>query len=153
MVEFLKEAFTGGLSAVETFVGSVGVMSIITFFISIFKIVYDAKKHNKAIEDVKNECEIKLVEFTTKYQDECKALKEELVKAKQQLADMVLLDIKRTDVALDVAKAVAEIYKEVKPDCVEQADAVIEEKEIQVEENQTKQEQVNESLNAIDDLV
>ena len=52
MIEVIKQFFGGSVSAIEAFVGSIGLMGILSILGSIFFNVYKGKKTKKEIESV-----------------------------------------------------------------------------------------------------
>ena len=55
MIEVIKQFFGGSVSAIEAFVGSIGLMGILSILGSIFFNVYKGNKTKKEIESVKAE--------------------------------------------------------------------------------------------------
>ena len=152
MVEVIKNFFGNSMTAVEAFVGSVGLMGIISIFASIFYNVYRGKKTNKALAEVKAENQKIIDEFKEKYAVEIEALKKGLTASVDNICNMLLLELKKSGYDMETINAVIDIYKKTAKDELLDTDKLLEEKTQEIEEEKTTQEQVNENLKNIDTL-
>ena len=152
MVEVIKNFFGNSMTAVEAFVGSVGLMGIISIFASIFYNVYRGKKTNKALAEVKAENQKIIDEFKEKYAVEIEALKKGLTASVDNICNMLLLELKKSGYDMETINAVIDIYKKTAKDELLDTDKLLEEKTKEIEEEKTTQEAVNENLKNIDTL-
>jgi len=155
MIDLLKQFLGGSASAVEAFVASVGVMGILSIVISIFYNTYRGKKTNKALEEVKKENQILIDEFKEKYATEIEALKKGLTSSVDNICNMLLLELKKSGYDMETINAVIDIYKKTAKDELLDTDKLLEEKEAEIQEEQTTQQAVDETIKnieAINDL-
>ncbi len=153
MVEVIKQFFGNSVSAIEMFVGSVGLMGILSIFISIFYNTYKSKKTKKEIESVKEENYKIICEFLEKHNKEMNALKEGLTKDLDSITNMIMLEASKSGVDMDKFNQIVELYKKVIKDEILDTDKLEEEKQIEIENTQTQQDSVNENLNNIDKVL
>lgn len=152
MVEIIKQFFGNSVSAIEMFVGSVGLMGILSIFISIFYNTYKSKKTKKEIESVKAENQAIINEFVEQHKTELEALKSNLTKDLDNISNMVMLEAMKNGVNIDQFNQIVELYKKVIKDELLDTDKLEAEKVEQVEQEQTQQDSVNENLKNIDAL-
>lgn len=152
MVEIIKQFFGNSVSAIEMFVGSVGLMGILSIVISIFYNTYKGKKTKKEIESVKAENQAIINEFVETHKTELEALKSNLTKDLDNISNMVMLEAMKNGVNIDQFNQIVELYKKVIKDELLDTDKLQEEKVEQVEQEQTQQDSVNENLKNIDAL-
>lgn len=153
MVEIIKQFFGNSVSAIEMFVGSVGLMGILSIFISIFYNTYKGKKTKKEIESVKAENQAIINEFVETHKTELEALKSNLTKDLDNISNMVMLEAMKNGVNIDQFNQIVELYKKVIKDELLDTDKLEAEKVEQVEQEQTQQDSVNENLNNIDKVL
>ena len=153
MVEVIKQFFGNSVSAIEMFVGSVGLMGIMSIFISIFYNTYKSKKTKKEIESVKAENQALLDNFIKEYEEEIKALKNGLTSDLDNISNMILIEATKSGVDLEKTKQIIDLYKKVVKEEILDTEKIEAEKVEQVEQEQTQQEQVNENLNNIDKVL
>lgn len=153
MVELIKQLFGGSVSAIETFVASVGLMGILSIMISIFYNTYKGKKTKKEIESVKEENKALLEAFIQEHNEELKALKNALTSDLDNISNMILIEATKSGVDLDKTKQIIDLYKKVVKEEILDTDKIEAEKVEQVEAEQTTQESVNENLNNIDKVL
>ena len=153
MIEVIKQFFGGSVSAIEAFVGSVGIMGILSIFISIFYNTYKGKKTQKEIESVKAENKALLDNFIQEHNEELKALKNALTSDLDNISNMILIEATKSGIDLDKTKQIIDLYKKVIKDEVLDTDKIEADKVEQVEQEQTQQESVNENLNNIDSIL
>lgn len=153
MVEIIKQFFGNSVSAIEMFVGSVGLMGIMSIFISIFYNTYKGKKTKKEIESVKEENKALLDNFIKEYEEEIKALKNALTSDLDNISNMILIEATKSGVDLDKTKQIIDLYKKVVKEEILDTDKIEAEKVEQVEKEQSTQESVNENLNNIDKVL
>lgn len=152
MVEIIKQFFGNSVSAIEMFVGSVGLMGILSIVISIFYNTYKGKKTKKEIESVKAENQAIINEFVETHKTELEALKSNLTKDLDNISNMVMLEAMKNGVNIDQFNQIVELYKKVIKDELLDTDKLEAEKQEQVEQEQTQQDSVNENLKNIDAL-
>lgn len=152
MIEIIKQFFGNSVSAIEMFVGSVGLMGILSIFISIFYNTYKSKKTKKEIESVKAENQAIINEFVEQHKTELEALKSNLTKDLDNISNMVMLEAMKNGVNIDQFNQIVELYKKVIKDELLDTDKLQVEKQEQVEQEQTQQDSVNENLKNIDAL-
>ena len=153
MVEIIKQFFGNSVSAIEMFVGSVGLMGILSIVISIFYNTYKSKKTKKEIESVKAENQAIINEFVEQHKTELEALKSNLTKDLDNISNMVMLEAMKNGVNIDQFNQIVELYKKVVKDELLDTDTLQNEKQEQVENEQTKEDSVNENLNNIDKVL
>ena len=153
MVEVIKQFFGNSVSAIEMFVGSVGLMGILSIFISIFYNTYKSKKTKREIESVKEENDKIINEFIKQHESEMNALKEGLTKDLDSITNMIMLEASKSGVDMDKFNQIVELYKKVIKDEILDTDKLEEEKQIEIENTQSQQESVNENLNNIDKVL
>lgn len=152
MVEIIRQFFGNSVSAVEAFVGIVGIGEILTLFLTIFVIVYKGKKFDKATEQIQKEANEERKKFEEKHNKEMEALKEGLTKDLDNISNMVMLEAMKNGVNIDQFNQIVELYKKVIKDELLDTDKLEAEKQEQVEQEQTQQDSVNENLKNIDAL-
>ena len=152
MIEVIKQFFGNSVSAVEAFVASVGLMGIISIFASIFYNTYKSKKTKKEIESVKEENAKIINEFIKAHQEELDALKDNLTKNIDNICNMLLLELKKSGFDMETINAVIELYKKTAKDELLDTDKLQEEKEEEIQNEQTNQEAVNENIKNIEAL-
>lgn len=153
MVEIIKQFFGNSVSAIEMFVGSVGLMGIMSIFISIFYNTYKSKKTKKEIDSVKAENQALIDAFIQQHNAELEALKKALTSDLDNISNMILIEATKSGIDLDKTKQIIDLYKKVVKEEILDTDKIEAEKVEQVEAEQTTQEQVNENLNNIDNLL
>jgi len=153
MIEVIKTFFGGSISAVEAFVGSVGLMGILSILGSIFWNTYKSKKTNKEIESVKAENKALLDAFIEEHNKELNALKSSLTSDLDNISNMLLLEAMKTGIDLETFKQLKELYGKVIKDELLNVDEIEQEKIAQVETEQTTQEAVNENINNIENIL
>lgn len=152
MVEIIKQFFGNSVSAIEMFVGSVGLMGILSIVISIFYNTYKGKKTKKEIESVKAENQAIINEFVETHKTELEALKSNLTKDLDNISNMVMLEAMKNGVNIDQFNQIVELYKKVIKDELLDTDKLEAEKQEQVEQEKSTQDSVNENLKNIDAL-
>lgn len=152
MIEVIKHFFGGSVSAIEAFVGSVGLMGVISIFASIFYNTYKGKKTKKEIESVKAENKALLDAFIQEHNAELEALKKALTSDLDSISNMILIEATKSGIDLDKTKQIIDLYKKVAKDEILDTEKIEAEKVEQVENEQSTQEQVNENLKNIDAL-
>ena len=150
MIEIIKTFFGNSLSAVEAFCGAVSLGSIITLIGSIFFIVYKGKKFDKATTQINKEVNEKIDAFKQKHEEEIKEFEEKTKKNIDNLCNMFLIEATKQGVDLEKFNAIVDLYKKTISYEMLDTDKLQEEKEKEIETEQTKQEQVNQNLNNID---
>ena len=100
MIEVIKTFFGGSVSAIECFVGSIGLMGILSILGSIFYNTYKSKKTNKEIESVKAENKALLDAFIEEHNKELNALKSSLTSDLDNISNMLLLEAMKTGIDL-----------------------------------------------------
>lgn len=153
MIEVIKQFFGGSVSAIEAFVGSVGLMGVISIFASIFYNTYKGKKTKKEIESVKAENKALLDAFIQEHNAELEALKKALTSDLDSISNMILIEATKSGIDLDKTKQIIDLYKKVAKDEILDTEKIEAEKVEQVEAEQTTQESVNENLNNIDSII
>lgn len=153
MIEVIKQFFGGSVSAIEAFVGSVGLMGVISIFASIFYNTYKGKKTKKEIESVKAENKALLDAFIQEHNEELKALKNALTSDLDNISNMILLELKKSGFDMETINAVIEIYKKTAKDEILDYEKLQEEKKEEIAQEQSTQDSVNENLNNIDSLM
>ena len=153
MIEVIKQFFGGSVSAIEAFVGSVGVMGILSIVISIFYNTYKGKKTQKEIESVKVENKALLDNFIQEHNEELKALKNALTSDLDNISNMILIEATKSGIDLDKTKQIIDLYKKVAKDELLDTNKIEADKVEQIEQEQTQQESVNENLNNIDSIL
>lgn len=153
MVEIIKQFFGGSVSAIECFVGSVGLMGILSILGSIFFNVYKGKKTKKEIESVKAENQALIDAFIQEHNAELEALKKALTSDLDNISNMILIEATKSGIDLDKTKQIIDLYKKVVKEEILDTDKIEAEKVEQIENEQTQQEQVNENLNNIDKVL
>ena len=153
MIEVIKQFFGGSVSAIECFVGSVGIMGILSIVISIFYNTYKGKKTKKEIESVKAENKALLDSFIQQHNEELKALKNALTSDLDNISNMILLEATKSGIDLEKTKQIIDLYKKVVKEEILDTDKIEAEKVEQVENEQSTQDSVNENLNNIDSLM
>lgn len=150
MIEVIKQFFGGSVSAVEAFVGSVGLMGVISIFASIFFNVYKGKKDKKEKEEIKREIQELINAFISKYNNEIEALNKALTDSMDNVCNMLLLELKKSGFDMETINAVIDLYKKTAKQELLDTDKLLEEKTIELEKEQTNQEAVNENIKNIE---
>ena len=153
MIEVIKQFFGGSISAIEAFVGSVGLMGVISIFASIFYNTYKGKKTQKEINSIKEENKALLDEFIQQHNAELEALKSSLTSDLDSISNMLLLELKKSGFDMATINAVIELYKKVAKNEILDYEKLQEEKEQEIANEQSQQEQVNENLENIDTII
>ena len=153
MVELIKQLFGGSVSAIEAWVGGVGLFGIISIMASIFYNTYKGKKTKKEIESIKEENKALLEAFIQEHNEELKNLKNALTSDLDNISNMILIEATKSGVDLDKTKQIIDLYKKVVKEEILDTDKIEAEKVEQVEAEQTTQESVNENLNNIDKVL
>ena len=153
MIEVIKNFFGGSVSAIECFVGSVGLMGILSIFGSIFFNVYKGKKTNAKIEETEEKNKALIDAFINKYESEIEALKKGLTSSVDNICNMLLLELKKSGYDMETINAVIELYKKTAKEELLDTDKLQEEKQVEIEQAQTTQEEVNERINNIETII
>ena len=152
MIEVIKQFFGGSVSAIECFVGSVGLMGVISIMASIFYNTYKGKKTKKEIDSIKAENQALLDAFIQEHNAELEALKKALTSDLDNISNMILIEATKSGIDLDKTKQIIDLYKKVAKYELLDTDKIETEKVEQVENEKTQKEQVNENLKNIDAL-
>ena len=153
MIEVIKQFFGGSISAIEAFVGSVGLMGVISIFASIFYNTYKGKKTQKEINTIKEENKALLDEFIQQHNAELEALKLGLTSDLDSICNMLLLELKKSGFDMETINAVIELYKKVAKNEILDYEKLQEEKEQEIANEQSQQEQVEQNLENIDNYM
>ena len=153
MIEVIKQFFGGSISAIEAFVGSVGLMGVISIFASIFYNTYKGKKTQKEINTIKEENKALLDAFIQQHNKELEALKTGLTSDLDKISNMLMLEAMKNGIDLDTFNQLKELYIKVIKEEILDTDKLQEEKQEQVENEQTNQEAINENINNIESLM
>ena len=153
MIEVIKQFFGGSISAIECFVGSVGLMGVISIFASIFYNTYKGKKTQKEINSIKEENKALLDEFIQQHNKELEALKLGLTSDLDSICNMLLLELKKSGFDMETINAVIELYKKVAKNEILDYEKLQEEKEQEIAEEKTNQDAVNENIENIDTII
>lgn len=152
MIEVIKQLFGGSVSAIEAFVGSVGVMGILSLFLSIFYDVYIGKKYKKEKAEIIASNQKEINDFKAKYEVELNALKTNLTKSLDGICNMLLIELKKSGFDMETINAVIDIYKKTITNEILDTDKLIADKEEEIAQEQSTQEEVNENINKIKEL-
>lgn len=153
MIEVIKNFFGGSVSAVEAFVGGVGIMGILSIFGSIFFNVYRGKKTNAKIEETEAKNNALIDDFINKYEKEIEKLNKGLTSSVDNICNMLLLELKKSGYDMETINAVIELYKKTAKEELLDTDKLQEEKQAEIDEAQTTQEEVNERINNIETII
>ena len=152
MVELIKQLFGGSVSAVEAFVGVVGINGVISLIVSIWIIAYKGKKFDKGIEQINKETNEKISEFKKENEVAINTFKEQTKKNIDNLCNMFLIEATKQGVDLEKFNAIVGLYKDTISTELLDTDKLVEEKTEEIAQEQSTQEEVNENINKINEL-
>ena len=106
MIEVIKQFFGGSVSAIECFVGSVGLMGVISIMASIFYNTYKGKKTKKEIDSIKAENQALLDAFIQEHNAELEALKKALTSDLYNISKKILIESTKSGIDLYKTKQI-----------------------------------------------
>lgn len=154
--EIIEKTINGGLSAVETYIASVGVLGIAMFIIGIVLTIYKGKKYGIDKEAIEKAIQEQKEAYNKKYEEQNREFENKLKAQQQAYSEALLMIAKDKSVECNALKTIYGIFKEadsLSEEAITKAEKDIEEKEIQEQEEAEKQEEISKEINNINAIL
>lgn len=151
----VREVFGGTLSAGAALLATLSIFDIAAFFITILKVVHDAKKAGKTKEEINTMVQAKLDEKEKQHHEELKAMQEAYQKDKEKLTQILLLELAKADIPLERVYEIRDLIAETFQDGDEakkKTEEIVAAKEAEEKEKAEKKAEVKANLKEIRDL-
>lgn len=151
----IQQIFGGTMSAGAALLAGLSFFDIAAFLIFIYKLVHDAKKAGKSKEEINSMVKAELKKLEEKHQVESDNLKAAYKKDKEQLTQILLLELAKADIPLERVYQIRDLIAETFQDGDEakvKAEEIVAQKEAEEKEKAAKKEEVKANLKEISNL-